>query len=91
MKKVIKIDASGLFVEDVLIADDAETPSDCIDSVCPDGFYRPKWNGSQWVEGLTQAEIDAIIANAVTTEKSLEELAEEVQIAMMAIMYLSIE
>lgn len=24
------------------------------------GFYHPKWDGRKWVEGKTQAEIDAI-------------------------------
>lgn len=31
-----------------------------IDVECPAGFYKPKWDGVNWVEGFTQAEIDAI-------------------------------
>jgi hypothetical protein len=27
---------------------------------CPDGFYKPRWDGIKWVEGLTQEEIDQL-------------------------------
>lgn len=60
MKKVIKIDLNNFFLEDVILQDNQEIPTDCIETICPDSFYRPKWDGKKWVEGLTQAEIDAI-------------------------------
>lgn len=60
MKKVIKIDETGLFIEDVLINENEEIPLDCIETPCPNGFYMPKWNGAKWVEGLTQEEIDEL-------------------------------
>lgn len=31
-----------------------------VDVPCSNGLYKPRWNGTQWVEGLTQIEIDAI-------------------------------
>lgn len=55
MKRLI--DDNGYFIEDVITE---ETNNNLIEVQCPDGFYKPKWNGSAWVEGLTQAEIDAI-------------------------------
>lgn len=57
---IAKIDEQGLFIEDILIKDNEETPTDCIEIPCPEGFHRPKWDGIGWVEGLTQEEIDAI-------------------------------
>ena len=37
------------------------------------GLYLPKWNGTEWVEGLTQEEIQAIKDSALPTEPTLEE------------------
>ena len=66
MIKVLKINNDGLYVEDVILQDDEEIPEDCIETPCPDGFYKPKWNGTEWADGLTQSEIDAIKANEPT-------------------------
>jgi len=60
MRKVLKIDINGYFIEDVVLQDNETTPSGCIETPCPDGFYKPKWDGSKWIEGLTQAEIDTL-------------------------------
>lgn len=56
MKKVIRIDKDGLYIEDVILFDD-NVPNDCIDVDCPNGFILPKWNGEEWVEGGVKAEI----------------------------------
>lgn len=49
-----KIDATGLFVEDLFWNDeDGPIPPDCIAVHAPEGFIRPKWDGAQWVEGGT--------------------------------------
>ena len=37
------------------------------------GFYQPKWNGEEWVEGLTQEQIDAIKEQATPQEPTIEE------------------
>jgi len=66
-----KIDSNGLFIEDVILQNGEEVTSDLITIPCPDGFYRPKWNGTQWIEGLAQIEIDAL--KNVVTEPTLEE------------------
>jgi hypothetical protein len=54
---VSKIDAQGYFVSDVLLEDGEATPQGCIESRPPEGFYSPKWAGSEWIEGRPQAEI----------------------------------
>lgn len=60
MKKVLKIDNEGFFIEDVILQSDEVVPSDCIEVECNERLYKPKWNGDKWVEGLTQMEIDEI-------------------------------
>lgn len=57
MKKVLKIDSKGYFIEDVLLDENETTPTDCVEVPCQQGFYKPKWDGTHWVEGLTQEEI----------------------------------
>jgi len=70
MKKVLRIDNNGFYIEDVILKDGEATPSDCVEIQCPDGFYKPKWDGTQWIEGLTQAEIDALNNQPVTPSES---------------------
>lgn len=50
------IDLNGFLTGDVL---EGSGILPDVTVACPDGFYKPKWNGNSWVEGLTQAEIDA--------------------------------
>ena len=69
--KAIKIDSNGLFIEGVIVAEGFKSTIDIIVEECPDGFYRPKWDGAAWVEGRTQAEIDAI-KNTVVPKTPLE-------------------
>lgn len=56
MKIGHKIDESGFWTGDVL---DGSGVTPHVTVICPDGFHKPKWNGSQWVEGLTAAELEA--------------------------------
>ncbi|QAT43431.1 hypothetical protein [Aminipila luticellarii] len=74
MKKVIKIDENGLFVEDVIIQDGEKIPTKCIETLCSDGFYKPKWDGSKWVEGLSEEEINALV-NIIPEPTEAERLA----------------
>lgn len=60
MKQANKIDLNGSIIDPVIVEDDFVNTGDIIAAVCPDGFYKPRWDGMAWVEGLTQIEIDAI-------------------------------
>ena len=53
------VDENGFFIEDAFVDELTEFT---IETPCPAGFYKPKWDGENWVEGLTQAEIDVIKA-----------------------------
>lgn len=56
-----KIDKDGYFVEDIilqqppLLEDGTLDPQYITDK--PVGLYKPKWNGNEWVEGLSEQEI----------------------------------
>ena len=73
MKFVRIIDENGLFVEDAFVE---ELTDKTIETPCPSGFYHPKWDGTKWVEGLTQAEIDAIKASVVVEPTAEERIAQ---------------
>jgi hypothetical protein len=68
------IDNNGFYTGDVL-SESGLTPP--VTVLCPNGFYKPKWNGSAWVEGLTQTEIDAI--TNVVPIPSLQEQVQQMQ------------
>ncbi len=62
-----RIDADGCFVEDVF----ADALDDTlIETPCPEGLYRPKWDGEQWVEGETQENINAILAEKIRARRN---------------------
>jgi hypothetical protein len=77
MKKVLKIDNEGFFIEDVILQDGETTPNDCIEIECPQGFYKPKWNGKEWTEGLTQNEINTI-KDTIEKPTQIETLTKEI-------------
>lgn len=72
------IDENGFFLEDAFVE---ELTDRTILAPCPDGFYKPKWNGAAWIEGATQAEIDAI--KTVTPEPTQQERIEALEAAML--------
>lgn len=85
MKKVIRIDANSLFLEDVLLEDRVAIPSDCIEIPCRNGFYKPEWNGTEWVEGATQEYIDSVTKLQLqppTTEERLQAAESAISILM---------
>lgn len=45
----------------VLDDNDQPTPDPLyVSEPVPQGFYHPKWNGSEWVEGMSQEQIDEL-------------------------------
>ena len=57
-----------MFIEDAFVEEITEFT---IETPCPEGFQIPKWNGTEWVEGMTQEEIDSL--KNVVVEPTLEE------------------
>lgn len=60
MYQVSKIDGSGNYAGPVLVEDAGNLPAGLIAVPVPQGFYHPKWNGSEWEEGKSSDEIAAI-------------------------------
>lgn len=71
---VAKIDENGYFLKDIILQEGEEAPLYCIETR-PNteirGFYRPKWTGTEWIEGMTQEEINEL--NNQPKELSVEE------------------
>lgn len=81
MKYVRLIDSNGFFIEDAFVE---ELTSLTIETPCEGGFYKPKWDGGKWIEGLTQTEIDAI-KNVATPKTEIEELQDQIIATQMLI------
>ena len=62
---------TGLFLRDDFTYD-PETES-AYEGDIPSGFYLPRFDGTEWVEGMTAEQIQAIKDSAVPAEPTLEE------------------
>lgn len=69
MKQIFKIDRDGclIFGEEKSIPIEEKPPAGYVDTGLPrdlEGdqlpFHKPRWNGTEWVEGLAQEEIDEL-------------------------------
>lgn len=65
-KQVYEIDGNGLLKE-IYVAEVDENgkilDEDKVDFISidpPHGLFKPKWNGTEWIEGATQEEIDEL-------------------------------
>lgn len=66
------IDENGFFVCDDFLD---ELTENAVETPCPDGFYKPKWDGTQWIEGLTEQEITELKQPIIpTAEERLQAL-----------------
>ncbi len=61
MRVVSRLDANGLFAEDVLLEDGQDLPAGCVEERPPEGFHAPRWDGSGWIEAKPEAEILAAL------------------------------
>ena len=75
------IDSNGFFVCDDFVDELTEFT---VETPCLDGFYLPKWDGMQWVEGKTAEEIAAILASVVI-EKSTDDRISELETLVLQI------
>lgn len=58
MKQVFRFNKYGFFVEPILIDDGEEIPVDCTEVPLPQPSWKPRWNGKEWEETITQEELD---------------------------------
>jgi hypothetical protein len=60
LKQVYRIDINGYFIEPVVLDENEEVPSDCVDITPTDGLYKAQFMNGQWGEGMSKNNIDAI-------------------------------
>ncbi|WP_297429058.1 hypothetical protein [Clostridium sp.] len=59
--KGYEIDKEGYYIGDYLYEEDnVPELENVIITEMPQGFFKSKWNGTEWVEGATQEYIDII-------------------------------
>jgi hypothetical protein len=86
MKQINRVDATGLYVGPVIASDeqiarhlnqdDEFTLGMVVIDPISEGFYHPKWNGSEWIEGLDQEQINAM-KNVPVTPTEMDVLKEQ--------------
>jgi hypothetical protein len=78
MYQASRIDvATGLYLEPVLVEDGVIlVDNDVISIPVTEGLHVPKWDGEQWVEGLTTEQLEAR-QNATPPKTEVELLREE--------------
>lgn len=75
--EVRSVDKDG-FIDDFIIADSENIPEGYI-SDRPHGLIKPRWTGAEWVEAITQEEIDAMVTEeedekSITLEERIAQL-----------------
>jgi len=84
MKLYRKIDETGLFIEDVLLENVTEDEKNIyIETPCPGGFCKPKWNGTEWIEGLSKEEIVEIKNRPIEQDRTTKNRADIDYLALM--------
>lgn len=73
MKRIIDKE-TNLFIRDDFTFD--EETEIALDVPPSQGLYLPKWNGTKWIEGMAQEDID-LLKNVVVEPTEIELLQEE--------------
>jgi hypothetical protein len=60
MKQVYKYDNNGNYIEPLLIEDGHNLPNNCTDKEPPQPNWKPVFNGTKWIETITQEELNAL-------------------------------
>jgi hypothetical protein len=84
MRQVFRIDENGFYVEPVLLEKDQEVPNDCSEAIPLEGLYKAKFVNGEWVEGLTQEELDTL-KNILPEPEPLETLKKQQELMQQAI------
>lgn len=70
---LVKMDKEGFYVKDVILQTGEDLPDDVVKVLPAQGLYKPRWTGTEWVEGATQEYIDSI-TNVVVEPSEQDEL-----------------
>lgn len=75
MIEVYEKDDDNIYAGVVHIVQDSEIPINCVKVRPVNGLHRARWTGVEWIENMTQEEIDDL--NTQSNELSFEELQVE--------------
>jgi hypothetical protein len=84
IKEVFKIDENGYIIEKHVVEFDKEgnpleeLGEDIITVTPPDGLYRAKWTGIEWIEDMSQEEIDELNKQPEKEPSEIEILGQEI-------------
>jgi ubiquinone biosynthesis protein UbiJ len=83
VRQVYRFDSEHYYKEPVILQDDEAIPSDCVYDAPQDGMYKAKRMNGQWVEALTDEEINALRTPSPKSEveilrEQVEELRKEI-------------
>lgn len=48
------------YIAEVYAHEENEVPEYLVTTKPPEGLYKPRWTGTEWVEGITQEEFDEL-------------------------------
>lgn len=82
-----KVDADGFIIEPVSVLSTDVLEADIITKPVTGLLYKPKWTGSEWIEGATQEYIDSWNKPEEPTE--LELVKEEQKMTSLAVLELA--
>lgn len=95
-KQVYEVDSDGFLIE-IYVADvdgdgniQDEDKKNCISVDPPHGLYKPKWSGSEWIEGATQEEIDELTKQQPVLPSQteiLEQRLSDVEVMLVEILF----
>jgi hypothetical protein len=83
MKEVYRYDENGIYIEPVILKDGDNIPVNCTEIKPTGSFYKGKFENGQWIESLTQAEIDELVnvpQPVLGVEEKVAQMAEQLVI-----------
>ncbi|MDP4268436.1 MAG: hypothetical protein Q8880_13515, partial [Bacteroidota bacterium] len=69
MKKLYQINSDGFYLNDVLLDDGENIPSDCVETELPDGLFKPRYVNDTWQNGITQDDINTLLGITLDSVK----------------------
>jgi len=89
LKQVYELDANN-YIKEIKVAEFneegnclKELPNDVVTVSPPQGLYRARWTGTEWVEDMSQADIDAL--NNISTPPTIENRVTNTEIDVVAL------
>ncbi len=108
-KQIFEINENGFYLNDVIIESEEHYPRFYTETPFPQDdegrqlpFYRARWNGAEWIEEMTQQEINEIrnqpiepthieIMGQLNSEREIQEIVKGQQISELELQVLELK